>query len=156
MVRIKETFESMSLSNFECVKSCLLTTAPLVRMPYETELVEASKGTRNSCQLHPITMHLSLLLLRLLKHLLDNLLLLDQERANDTVLDTAGASRSTVCSLNGLLWAGDVCVFAGSEGWDTLKLVTTITACNSALAVVLFSIQFQVPEAYILVRFPSS
>jgi hypothetical protein len=79
-------------------------------------------------------MHLSLLLLRLLKHLLDNLLLLDQECANDTVLDTSGASRSTVGSLDSLLWAGDVGVFAWSEGWDTLELGTAVTACDSKIS----------------------
>lgn len=115
-------------------------------MAYETEPVKALMRSRNSCQLHPVTMHLSLLLLRLFKHLLDDLLFLDQECANDTVLDTAGASRSTVCSLNRLLGAGDVGVFAWSESWDALKLVTTVTTCNSMLAIVLCSTELRVPE----------
>jgi hypothetical protein len=88
-------------------------------------------------------MHLSLLLLRLFEHLLDNLLLLNQERADDTVLDTSCASRSTIGSLHSLLWARDGGVFAWSEGWDTLELDTAVTACDSTLAIVLYSVQFE-------------
>jgi hypothetical protein len=61
---------------------------------------------------------LMLLLLRLLENLLDNLLLLNQERTNDTVPNTVGTSRSSVRALNGLLGAGDLGVFTGSESWD--------------------------------------
>jgi hypothetical protein len=50
----------------------------------------------------------SLLLLALLEHLLDNLLLLDQESTNDAVLDAVGASRASICALDGLLWLGDI------------------------------------------------
>jgi hypothetical protein len=46
---------------------------------------------------------LTLLLLGLLEHLLDDLLLLDQESADNAVLDAAGAPRSTVRTLDGLL-----------------------------------------------------
>jgi hypothetical protein len=60
------------------------------------------------------------LLLRLFEHLLHNLLLLDQECAYDAVLDAVGAPRATVGTLNGLLWAGDLCVLARSEGGDLL------------------------------------
>jgi hypothetical protein len=38
------------------------------------------------------TPRLSLLLLRLLEHLLDDLLLFDQESTNNTILDAVGAS----------------------------------------------------------------
>lgn len=65
---------------------------------------------------------LTLLLLRLLEHLLDDLLLLDEESADDAVLDAVGASRTTVGALNGLLGAGDGGVLAGAEGGDTGKL----------------------------------
>ena len=64
----------------------------------------------------------SLLLLRLLQHLLDDLLLLDQESANDAVLDAVGAARATVGALDGLLGAGDGGVLAGAEGRDTGEL----------------------------------
>jgi hypothetical protein len=64
--------------------------------------------------------------LGLLEDLLDNLLLLDQESADDTVLDAVGASRSTVRTLDGLLGAGDGGIFAGSEGRDTGELGTAV------------------------------
>lgn len=41
---------------------------------------------------HSFLTRSSLLLLRLLEHLLDDLLLLDQESADDAVLDAVGAS----------------------------------------------------------------
>jgi len=69
---------------------------------------------------------LTLLLLGLLEDLLDNLLLLDQESADDTVLDAVGASRSTVRTLDSLLGAGDGGIFAGSEGRDTGELGTAV------------------------------
>lgn len=68
-----------------------------------------------------ISCPLTLLLLRLLQDLLDNLLLLNQESADDTIPDTVGTSRSSVGALNGLLGAGDLGVFAGSESWDLLE-----------------------------------
>lgn len=58
------------------------------------------------------------LLLRLLHDLLDNLLLLDQEGAGNTVLDAVGAARATVGTLDGLLWAGDLSVFTWAECWN--------------------------------------
>jgi hypothetical protein len=63
--------------------------------------------------------------LRLLEHLLDDLLLLDQESADNAVLDV-GASRSTVRTLDGLLGAGDGGIFAGTEGRDTGELGTAV------------------------------
>lgn len=60
--------------------------------------------------------------MRLLEHLLDDLLLLDQERADDAVLDTVCASRSAVRALDGLLGARDGGIFAGTEGRDTGEL----------------------------------
>jgi hypothetical protein len=77
--------------------------------------------------LYPSSHHrLTLLLLRLLKHLLNNLLLLDQERADDAILDAVGASRSTVRALNGLLGAGDGGILAWAEGRDTGELGTAV------------------------------
>lgn len=74
-------------------------------------------------------------MLGLLEDLLDDLLLLDQESTDDAVLDAAGASRSTVGALDGLLGAGDLGVLAGAEGWDTLELGTAVlqTVNNKAL-----------------------
>lgn len=57
-----------------------------------------------------------LLLLSLLHDLLDDLLLLNEESADDTVLDAVGAAGATVGTLDGLLWAGDGSVFAWAEG----------------------------------------
>jgi hypothetical protein len=69
---------------------------------------------------------LTLLLLRLLEDLLDDLLLLDQESADNAVLDAVGASRSTVRTLDGLLGTGDGGIFAGTESGDTGKLGTAV------------------------------
>lgn len=81
----------------------------------------------------PFNCHrLALLLLGLLEHLLDDLLLLDQESTDDAVLNAVGASRSTVRTLDGLLGAGNVGVFAGAEGRDTGELGTAVlTIINS-------------------------
>ena len=54
----------------------------------------------------------------LLEHLLDNLLLLDEESADDAVLDAVGAAGTTVGTLDGLLGAGDLGVLAGTESRD--------------------------------------
>lgn len=59
-----------------------------------------------------------LLLLGLLHDLLDNLLLLDQEGAHDTVLDAVGAARATVGTLDSLLRPRDLGVLAWAEGWN--------------------------------------
>jgi hypothetical protein len=59
-----------------------------------------------------------LLLLGLLHDLLDDLLLLDEESADDTVTDAVGAAGATVGTLDGLLGAGDLGVLARAEGGD--------------------------------------
>jgi hypothetical protein len=66
---------------------------------------------------------LALLLLRLLQHLLDDLLFFDQESTNDSVPDTVGASGATVGTLNGLLWSGCSGIFSGSKSWDLYSTV---------------------------------
>lgn len=72
--------------------------------------------------------NLSLLLLLCLLHdLLHNLLLLDQESADDAVLDAVGAARAAVCALNGLLRVGDGGVFAWAEGWNLLYHIVSVT-----------------------------
>ena len=58
--------------------------------------------------------------LRLLQHLLHDLLLLDQESSHDPVPHTVAAPRSAICSGDVLLRLGGCGVFAGSEGWDLL------------------------------------
>lgn len=57
-------------------------------------------------------------LLLLLQHLLDDLLLLDEEGAHDAVAHAVAAPRATVGALDGLLGLGDLGVLAGSEGGD--------------------------------------
>ena len=69
---------------------------------------------------------LTLLLLRLLEHLLHDLLLLDQESADNAVLNAVGASRTAVGALDGLLGAADGSVLAGTEGGDTGELGTAV------------------------------
>lgn len=59
------------------------------------------------------------LLLLLLQHSLDNLLLLNQERSDNSLLDTVGASRATVSSLDGLAGLGDVGVLSWSQRGNT-------------------------------------
>lgn len=65
-------------------------------------------------------------LLRLLQHLLDNLLLLDQERTNDTVLDASGAAGATVGTADVLLGTGDLGVFTGTEGGNLKAIVSLL------------------------------
>jgi len=57
-------------------------------------------------------------LVLLLENLLDNLLLLDKERADDAVPDTVTASRTTVRPLDSLLGLGDIGVLAGAQSRD--------------------------------------
>lgn len=59
----------------------------------------------------------------LLEDLLDDLLLLDEESADDAVLDAVGAAGTTVGALDGLLGAGDGGVLAGAKGGDLLERV---------------------------------
>lgn len=59
-----------------------------------------------------------LLLLGLLHDLLDDLLLLNEEGADDAVADAVGAAGATVGTLDGLLGAGDLGVLAGTESGD--------------------------------------
>lgn len=65
-----------------------------------------------------ICLFLLLASLLLLHDLLDNLLLLDQESADDSVADTVTASGTAVGSLDGLLGLGDLGVLAGAESGD--------------------------------------
>jgi hypothetical protein len=66
------------------------------------------------------------LLLSLLHDLLDNLLFLNQERANHTVLDAVGTPGTTVGALDSLLWSGDAGVFARTQSRDLSKYMSTI------------------------------
>jgi len=72
---------------------------------------------------HPQSQNLSpaLLLLVLLHDLLHNLLLLDQERAHNSVLDTVGTATATIGALDGLLGARDGGVFARPKSWDACQ-----------------------------------
>ena len=73
-------------------------------------------------------------MLGLLEHLLDNLLLLNQESTDNAVLDAVGASRSTVGALDGLLGAGNLGVLAGAEGGNTLELGTAVLGIVNSLS----------------------
>jgi len=68
------------------------------------------------------------LLLSLLHDLLDNLLFLNQECANDTVLDAVGTSGTAVGTLDGLLWSGDAGIFARTQSRDTREFDAAVTA----------------------------
>lgn len=57
-------------------------------------------------------------LLGLLKDLLDDLLLLNQESTDNTVANAVSAAGSTIGALDGLLWAGDLSVLAWAKSWD--------------------------------------
>ena len=76
---------------------------------------------RHPCKVLSLKQHLTtttLLLLGLLHDLLDDLLLLDQEGADDAVAHAVAAPRTTVGALDGLLGAGDLGVLAGAESGD--------------------------------------
>jgi len=75
------------------------------------------------------------LLLSLLHDLLDNLLFLNQERANHTVLDAVGTPGTTVGALDSLLWSGDAGVFARTQSRDTGEFDAAVTAfwCSALL-----------------------
>ena len=76
----------------------------------------STKHKTPTLDMHPLA--LSSLLLRLLEHLLDDLLLLNQESTDNAVLDTAGAAGTTVGTADVLLGARNLGVFAGAEGGD--------------------------------------
>ena len=61
---------------------------------------------------------LAFLRLTLLENLLHDLLLLNQKRPDNPILDTIRTSRAAIGSLYGFLWAGDAGVFPGSESGD--------------------------------------
>ena len=70
-----------------------------------------------------------LLLLSLLHDLLDDLLLLNEEGADDTVADAVGAAGATVGTLDGLLGAGDLGVLAGTESGDLQLRSVNFPSC---------------------------
>ena len=82
-------------------------SSPRVPCPSRAESQKPGSG---SCHLF-----LLLALLLLLQHLLDDLLLLDEEGTDNAVTDAATASGTTVGALDGLLGLGDLGVLAGSE-----------------------------------------
>lgn len=86
----------------------------------------------------PDCLCLTLLLLRLLEHLLDHLLLLNQESTDNAVLNAVGAARSSVSALNGLLGAGNGGVLAGAESWNTSKLGTAVLSDVNSRSSALF------------------
>jgi len=73
---------------------------------------------KNPSIIHP----LAPLRLALLEHLLDNLLLLNQESTGDAVTDAVATSRTTVCALDSLLGARETCVLARPLGGDLLNV----------------------------------
>lgn len=62
--------------------------------------------------------------------LLHDLLLLDQECAHDTVLDTVCATGTTIGTLDGLLGLGDLRVLAGAKGGDLEGLCQYVGFCK--------------------------
>lgn len=80
-----------------------------------------------------VCLFLLLASLLLLHDLLDNLLLLDQESADDSVTDAVTASGTAVGSLDGLLGLGDLGVLAGAESGDlygdTCQLLVSFRSC---------------------------
>lgn len=69
--------------------------------------------------------------LLLLQHSLDNLLLLNQESSNNSLLHTVGTSGTTVSSRHSLVGLGDLGVFSGSQSGDTGQGVTAVTTLRS-------------------------
>lgn len=101
-------------SMYHAVPFALMNTKAMNRAP---EVPCPSRAESQNPSVDKVAPHLFLLLasLLLLQHLLDNLLLLDEEGSHNAVTDAATASRSTVGSLDGLLGLGDLAVLAGSE-----------------------------------------
>jgi hypothetical protein len=71
------------------------------------------------------------LLSRLLEDTLDDLLLLNKESTDDLLLDRVGRNGTTVSTVNGLLGLGDVGVLAGSQGSNTRKRDTGVSALGA-------------------------
>jgi hypothetical protein len=103
-------------SMYHAVPFALMNTKAMNRAP---RVPCPSRGRKPINPVREIT-RLFLLLagLLLLQHLLDDLLLLNEESSDNTVTDTATASRATVGTLDGLLGLADLGVLAGSESGD--------------------------------------
>ena len=131
-------------------KSRPLNTSPQQRICIELKIPAAEKRTQGRKEERKKTPHFSfsLFVLALLRSsllenlypnsgqhacklrgerenndLLHDLLLLNQERTNDTVPNAVSTSRSSIGALNCLLWTGDLRVFAGSESWDLWEIM---------------------------------
>ena len=63
--------------------------------------------------------------LLILEHLLDNLLLLNQEGTDNAVANAVAAPRTTVGTLDGLLGLADGGILAGTESGDLERYVST-------------------------------
>ena len=70
----------------------------------------------------------------LLQDLLDDLLLLDQEGADDAVANAVAAPGTAVGALDGLLGLGERSILAGAEGGDAGELGAAVTALGSSTA----------------------
>jgi len=68
-----------------------------------------------------------------LDDLLDNLLLLDQESADDSVTDAVSATGTTVGTVDGLLAAGDASVLGGAESGDLNTRIKDMTERNKSV-----------------------
>lgn len=73
---------------------------------------------------------LLLLLLLVLQHSLDDLLLLNQERSDNSLLHAVGASGATVRSLHGLVGLGHLSVLSRSQRGNTGQSNATVTALD--------------------------
>merc|ERR1711898_62398 len=71
-----------------------------------------------------------LLLLLLLEHLLDNLLLLDQEGAHDPLADACGAAGATVGTGHPLLVLGNASVLHGAHAGKPLESHAAVSALD--------------------------
>jgi hypothetical protein len=82
------------------------------------ETVNLASAAPNQNQAH---LFLLLGLALLLEHLLDNLLLLNEEGPDNAVPDTVAAPRAAVRTLDGLLGLGELGVLVGAESRDLEK-----------------------------------